>query len=101
MAIEYTYYGAADLDTEGLRSVVAATLGATPSADGSMFRDGLWVNAYRVEPTEVATAPSLFGFEHRVTVTFRFSSTHRDLEEHNTACPERSWRLRMSRRLLR
>lgn len=85
MAIEYTYYGAADLDTDGLRSVVAATLGATLSADGSMFRDGLWVNAYRVEPAEAAKAPALFGFEHRVTVTFRFSSMHPELEQHNTA----------------
>jgi hypothetical protein len=85
MAIEYTYYGAADLDTDGLRSVVVATLGATVSPDGSMFREGLWVNAYQVGPADVATAPRLFGFEHRVTVTFRFSSIHRDLEQHNTA----------------
>jgi hypothetical protein len=40
MAIEYTYYGAADLDTEDLRARVAAALGATPSADGSLVRDG-------------------------------------------------------------
>jgi hypothetical protein len=85
MAIEYTYYSAADLDTDGLRSLVAAVLGAAVSPDGSMFRDGLWVNAYRVEPVDVATAPGLFGFQHRVTITFRFSSTRRDLEQHNTA----------------
>jgi hypothetical protein len=85
MALEYTYYGAADLDTDSLRSVVAAALGATLSADGSMFREGLWVNAYRVEATDVATAPRLFGFEHRVTITFRFSSRHREAEMHNTA----------------
>jgi hypothetical protein len=85
MAIEYTYYGAADLDTDGLRSLVASALGARLSPDGSMFRDGLWVNAYRVEPAETATAPRLFGFEHRVTVTFRFSSVHPELEQHNTA----------------
>jgi hypothetical protein len=85
VAIEYTYYGAADLDTEDLRSTVAATLGAAPSPDGSMFRDGLWVNAYRVEASDVAKAPSLFGFQHRVTITFRFSSVRPELEEHNTA----------------
>jgi hypothetical protein len=85
VAIEYTYYGAADLDTDDLRSTVAATLGAAISPDGSMFREGLWVNAYRVEATDVATAPSLFGFQHRVTITFRFSSVRPDLEEHNTA----------------
>lgn len=85
MATEYTYFGAADLETAELRSVVAASLGATLSPDGSMSRDGLWVSAYRVEPEDVATAPHLFGFEHRVTVTFRFSSMHRELDEHNTA----------------
>jgi hypothetical protein len=85
VAIEYTYYGAADLDTDHLRSTVAATLGAALSPDGSMFRDGLWVNAYRVEAADVATAPALFGFQHRVTITFRFSSVRPNLEEHNTA----------------
>jgi hypothetical protein len=85
MAIEYTYYGAADLDTDGLRSTVAAKLGASLSPDGSMARDGLWVVAYRVADDEVARAPALFGFAHRVTVDFRFSSTRRDLEQHNTA----------------
>lgn len=85
MAIEYTYYGAADLDTDDLRSKAAATLGATLSPDGSMFRDGLWVNAYRVGAADVAKAADLFGFEHRVTITFRFSSLRPDSEEHNTA----------------
>jgi hypothetical protein len=85
MAIEYTYYGAADLDSDGLRSAVAATLGASISPDGSMTRDGLWVVAYRVADDELARAPALFGFVHRITVDFRFSSTHRDLEQHNTA----------------
>jgi hypothetical protein len=85
VAIEYTYYGAADLDTDDLRSTVVAILGAALSPDGSMFRDGLWVNAYRVEADDVATAPGLFGFPHRVTITFRFSSVRPDLEEHNTA----------------
>lgn len=50
-----------------------------------MFRDGLWVTAHRVEPGEEATAPDLFGFPHRVTARFRFSSTQPELEEHNTA----------------
>lgn len=76
---------AADLDTESLRSRVAAALDATLSPDGSMFWDGLWVVAYRVEPGEEATAPGLFGFSHRVTVLFRYSSTRRGLEDHNTA----------------
>lgn len=85
MAIEYTYYGAADLHTDSLRSTVAATLGATLSPDGSMTRDGLWVVAYRVENDDVARAAALFGFAHRVTVDFRLSSTRRDLEPQNTA----------------
>jgi hypothetical protein len=85
MAIEYTYYGAADLDTDDLRSTVAVALDASLSPDGSMTREGLWVVAYRVADDEVARAPALFGFAHRVTVDFRFSSTRRDLEQHNTA----------------
>jgi hypothetical protein len=85
MALEYTYHGAAALTTEGLRSLVASSLAASPGPDGAIVREGLWVTAYRVDPGEEAVAPALFGFPHRVTVRFRFSATRRDLEEHNTA----------------
>ena len=85
MAIEYTYYSAADLATDEVRSVVAAALAGVVTSDGTIARDGLSATAYRVDPGEEATAPGLFGFHHRVTVRFRFSSTRRELEEHNTA----------------
>ena len=50
MAIEYTYYGAADLDTDGLRSTIAATLGVSISPDGSMTRDVLRTTRWRGHP---------------------------------------------------
>jgi hypothetical protein len=85
MAIEYTYYGSADLGTESLRSKVAEALGGSLAPDGTVVRDGLSATACRVEPGDEATAPGLFGFTHRITVRFRFSAGRRDLEEHNTA----------------
>jgi len=85
MAIEYTYYSAADLATDEVRSVLAAALAGVLAPDGTAVRDGLSATAYRVEPGEEATAAQLFGFTHRVTVRFRFSNTRPDLAEHNTA----------------
>ncbi|PRY25818.1 SitI3 family protein [Pseudosporangium ferrugineum] len=85
MATEYTYYSAADLTTDRLRSLVAASLAGAATSDGTVVREGLSAFAWRVDPGEEATAPTLFGFEHRVTVRFRFSSVRPDLEEHNTA----------------
>ncbi|MFC7277082.1 SitI3 family protein [Paractinoplanes rhizophilus] len=85
MAIEYTYYSAADLTTEALRSQVAAVLGGTVTEDGTVVRDGLQTTAYHADPGDEAVAPGLFGFRHRITVRFRFSAVHREFEEHNTA----------------
>jgi hypothetical protein len=86
MAIEYTYYSAVEQDSASLRARVGSTLDARLSPDdGSVVREGLWAVAYRVEPGDEATAPGRFGFPHRATVSFRLSSTHRELEEHNTA----------------
>jgi hypothetical protein len=85
MAIEYTYYSAADLSTEELRSMVAAALSGALTDDGAVVREGLSASASRVNPGDEATAPRLFGFTHRVTVRFRFSGTRPELEENNTA----------------
>ncbi|MEV8504890.1 SitI3 family protein [Actinoplanes sp. NPDC051475] len=85
MATEYTYYSAADLTTEELRSVVVAALSGSISADGTVVREGLSTSAHRVDRGDEAAAPQLFGFAHRVTCRFRFSATRPDLEEHNTA----------------
>jgi hypothetical protein len=78
MATEYTYYSAADLTIEELRSVVVAAL-------GGFVREGMSASAHRVDRGDEAAAPQLFGFPHRVTCRFRFSATRPDLEEHNTA----------------
>jgi hypothetical protein len=85
MALEYTYYGAADLTTDQLRSMVAAALAGDITPDGWVVREGLTAMPYRVDPGEEASAPPLFGFSHRITVRFRFSNLQRELEEHNTA----------------
>ncbi|MEV4642163.1 SitI3 family protein [Actinoplanes sp. NPDC049548] len=85
MATEYTYYSAADLTTEELRSALTAALGGSLASDGTVVREGLSAWAHRVEPGDEAAAPRLFRFPHRLTCRFRFSATRRELEEHNTA----------------
>ncbi|MFI7601396.1 SitI3 family protein [Actinoplanes sp. NPDC049681] len=83
--MEYTYYSAADLTTDELRTAVTAALDGSATPDGSIMREGLSASAYHIDPDGEATAPQRFGFVHRVTCLFRFSSTRRELEEHNTA----------------
>jgi hypothetical protein len=85
MALGYTYYSAADPDLRELRSVVAAAVGGTVTADETIVRDGLSIASWRVTPGDEAYAPQLFGFTHRLTVRFRLPSRWRELEEHNTA----------------
>ncbi|WP_433301480.1 SitI3 family protein [Actinoplanes sp. CA-030573] len=85
MALEYTFYSAADLTAEELRSHLAAAVGGSIAWDGTVERAGLSVAAWRVAPGEEATAPALFGFPHRVTAIFRFANLERELEPHNTA----------------
>jgi hypothetical protein len=85
MALEYTYYGGADLTTSDLRSFVAAAVAGTISADGTIERDGLSVAAWHADANDEASAPRLFGFPHRVTARFRFANLRRELEGHNTA----------------
>lgn len=85
MALEYIYDGSAALSSEELRSLVVSCLGGSLMPDGAILREGLRAVAYQVEPGEEAAAPSLFGFLHRVSVRFRFSSNRGDLEGHNIA----------------
>jgi hypothetical protein len=85
MALEYDYYGAADLDVDDLRSAIAAAIGGTVAEDGTVERDGLSVACWRETPGEEAVAAEFFGFAHRITAVFRFANLRRELEEHNTA----------------
>jgi hypothetical protein len=85
MAVEYTYYGSADLTGNDLRSVVSSALGGELSHDGTVVRPGLSATVDRPEAGDEAVAPQLFGFVHRGTVRFRFANNRPDLEEHNTA----------------
>jgi hypothetical protein len=85
VAREYFYYGAAELGTDELRSLVAGAVGGIVTADGLVARDVLIIAAERETPGEEASAPRLFGFTHRITVLFRFSNRLPELEEHDTA----------------
>ena len=85
MAIEYTFYGAAEVSTSDLRAAVADAISGSVAVDGTVEREGLDVSAFTVSPGDEASAPRLFGFAHRVTVLFRFANLKRHLEEHNTA----------------
>jgi hypothetical protein len=85
MALEYFYYGAAELGTDELRSLVAESVGGKITDEGMVVRDGLIIAAERETPGEEASAPRLFGFPHRITVLFRFSNRRPELEEHNMA----------------
>lgn len=86
MALEYTCYSAADLGTDELRSLLATAVGGVLTADGTVVREGLSVDAWRETPGEEASAPHLFGFVHRITVLFRLWNNMRpEVEEHNTA----------------
>jgi hypothetical protein len=85
VALEYTYYSAADLGDGELHAMLAAQVGGTMSDDITVVRDGLSIASWREKPGEEATAPRLFGFDHRITAIFRFDSVRRELEDHNTA----------------
>ncbi len=75
MAIEYTFYGEADVSSDDLRSVIVGAVGGAQGADGTVLRTGLNVTANRVDAGGGNPATHFFGFEHRVTATFRFSNT--------------------------
>ncbi|MCU7722808.1 SitI3 family protein [Actinoplanes sp. KI2] len=85
MALEYVYYGAADLGAGELHSMLAGLLDGTVVDDITVERDGLSVASWRETPGEEARAASLFGFTHRITAIFRFQNLRRELEDQNTA----------------
>jgi len=72
MATEYKLYSAAELSTDEIVTYLTNALDASGTPGGYLERDGLQVTAYAVPATEAVTAASVFGFNHRVTATFRF-----------------------------
>jgi hypothetical protein len=73
VALEYRFYGSADVSTEELLAFVASTTGGFVT-DNYVRRDHLDITPYREEPGEEASAPALFGFVHRATMSFRISN---------------------------
>ena len=86
MAVEFTWYGDADVDTPTLRDFLATTVGGTQQLDGTVLRDGLSISARRVTEDEANPDTALFGFDQRFRATFRFANlADAETAEHNTA----------------
>src|SRR4051812_47849306 len=86
MAIEFTWYGDTDVDTQTLRGFVVTAVGGTQLPDGTVVRDGLFVSARHVVGDEVNPATALFGFDQRFRATFRFANlADAATTEHNIA----------------
>ena len=85
MALEYTFYGAADATSEELRSLIAAAVGGSVTPDGTILREGMHVTAARVGSDDAHSTTRLFGFDHRVTAIFRFANlSTTGISEHNS-----------------
>jgi hypothetical protein len=74
MAIEYTLQSDADVPTDDMHRFFAAAIEGEPAPDGTVFRPGMYVTAYRAPDDERDGTTHLFGFDHRTTATFRFSN---------------------------
>jgi hypothetical protein len=74
MAIEYTLQSDADLTSGELHSFFASAVGGDTGIDGTVFRPGMYVVAFRPPDDERDETTRLFGFEHRITVTFRYAN---------------------------
>ncbi|MEU4558698.1 SitI3 family protein [Actinoplanes sp. NPDC023936] len=86
MALEYDLSTDADLDDDELREFFAAAIEGEIGAGGTVFRDGMYATVYRVADGEEDETSRLFGFNERVSGTFRFQNlaSERD-REHNVA----------------
>ncbi|MFF0373000.1 SitI3 family protein [Actinoplanes missouriensis] len=86
MALEYDLSTDADLRDDELRAFFAAALEGEIGAGGAVFRDGMYATVYRVADGEEDETSRLFGFDERVSGTFRFqnASTEQD-RQHNMA----------------
>ncbi|GLY06972.1 MULTISPECIES: SitI3 family protein [Actinoplanes] len=75
MALEFDLQSDAEVGSAELRALIAESIGGAPDDEGrAVLRAGLRVMARRVEPGDRDETTALFGFEHRVTATFRFAN---------------------------
>ncbi|RZU52268.1 hypothetical protein EV385_4116 [Krasilnikovia cinnamomea] len=85
MSLFYTFYGEADVSSEDIRSTMMAVLGGSVGAEETIFRDGMYVEAYRVEPAESHATSGYFGFQDKVIAIFHFSNrASAETSDHNT-----------------
>lgn len=73
MAIEYDWYGDAEIDTPSLRAFIVTATAGEQHEDGTVFLPGMYVTGGHVEPDDANPAIALFGFEDRFRGTFRLS----------------------------
>jgi hypothetical protein len=86
VAIEFDWYGDADVDTATLRALVTAMTNGEQGPDGTVFLDGMYVMGRAVSGEDVNPAIALFGFAGRFSMTFRFANlADAPAAERNTA----------------
>lgn len=82
MAIEYVLYGDTDVTADELTELLAEAIAADRVDGTTAFRDGMYVSSGQVADEERNDAVRAYGFEHRVTATFRLADPP---APHNTA----------------
>jgi hypothetical protein len=85
VATEFDWYGDADVDIATLRAFVVAAIGGRQYLDGTVHRDGMYVMPTVGSEDDDEVIP-LFGFEERLSATFRFANlADATTTEHNMA----------------
>jgi hypothetical protein len=86
MATEYVFYSDADIKSDELHTFFATAVGGEIDDSGTVFREGMYVTAYWEPYEERNPAIRLFGFEPRITATFRFANlADEPTRDHNAA----------------
>jgi hypothetical protein len=86
MATEYVFYSDADIKSEELHAFFSTAVGGEIGDGGTVFGEGMYVTAYWEPYDERNPAIRLFGFEPRITATFRFANlADEPTRDHNAA----------------
>ena len=86
MALEYSWSADADVDVATLRDFIATATGGEQHPDGTVFLDGMYVMAAVESGDDVNPSISQFGFDERISATFRFSNRAGEATtDHNVA----------------
>ena len=91
MAVEYDLESDTEADLAEIREFFAAAIEGDAGPDGTVFRNGMYVMTYRLDPEDEESTIEHFGFRHRITATYRFSNlADPAVRDHNTALMVRS-----------